>query len=272
MVAIARALLWLSAVIPCQAFVNGRLEGHHPSVVSTYTEHKKCPLRQSVLPELRGGATALNGAGDYSGAARALFGNLVSPAAMLTGGLVPLGFLAAPLPDDTPINKKLRCLYSLLAVLSLVNELMVIIYATIASNKLTETVIAPASSVYELIKRDFELPWIAVNVHFLCGLFGFMSLVGMRAYTLFPKQINTAAAGFVGSALFIMSSIVNRRVSGGAGQGKGFGNSILSLMIRYAVLLYNQWKACRGVMTTIGILLGIASMVQAFRALSAPES
>lgn len=52
--------------------------------------------------ELRGGGDSflkVTGA-DYSDAAKALFGNIIGPASMLTGGLVPLGFLAEPLPYD----------------------------------------------------------------------------------------------------------------------------------------------------------------------------
>jgi hypothetical protein len=230
------------------------------------------PLR----PELRGGQSisSLNAGAlaDYSGAARVLFSNIISPAALLAGGLVPLGFLAAPLPGDKPLHKKLRCIYSLLSVVSLSSELMAIVYATVAANKLTETTVVPAASAFALIQRDYELSWIATNVHFLFGLFGFLSMIGLRAYTIFPKKLNHAAAGIVGASLLGMCSVVNRGVSAGDASGSSYGNSILSLVTRYGILLTKQLKNTGGIMSMTGIALGIVSTALAVRAIFSAES
>ena len=81
------------------------------------------------------------------------------------------------------------------------HELLAIMYATVATNKLTEVASAPAASVFALIKRDYELPWVATNVHFMLGLFGFCSMVMLRALCIFPGTRNSSAAGLAFSAL-----------------------------------------------------------------------
>ena len=239
------------------------------------SSYERTPAGLPLTP--RGGKTttsSLNAAAlaDYSGAARVLFGNVIGPAAMLAGGLVPLGFLAAPLPGDRPLDKKLRSIYSLLAVLSLSNELMAIVYATVAANKLTETVIVPAASVFDLIQRDYELPWIATNVHFMFGLLGYLSMICLRAYAIFPKKLGTAAAGIAGASLFGMCSVVNRGVSSGDAHGKAFGRSVVSLLTRYVILLFKQLKSTGGIMSMAGIALGLVSMALAVQAMFSAES
>ena len=73
---------------------------------------------------------------------------------MTAGALLPLGFLS-PLPvpneDDKPegtFRKALRLSYQVVAILSLMSELISVMWATVAVNQLTETHIAPAQSVW----------------------------------------------------------------------------------------------------------------------------
>ena len=262
--AILALLLWI-CVIPCSAFVDGR-----PVVRSLAKKPFDAKPLSSLLqrPQLqvRGGATALQ-ASDYSGAARALFGNVIGPASMLVGGLVPLTFLATSLPGDRPIDKKLRKIYFLVSILSLANEFSAIIYATVASNKLVETVVPETASVFELLRTEYELPWVATNVHFMLGLLGFLSLVMMRAYTLFPAELNVASAGFAGSALLLMFNVVNRGVSEGDAAGRRFGRSMASLVVRYIGLLTKQLVEKGGVALAGSIVLGALSSVLAVHAL-----
>ena len=175
---------------------------------------------------------------------------------MLAGGLVPLSFLAPQLPDDTKLQKKLRCMYNIISVLSLASELMCIVYATVASNKLVETAVAPAKSVFELIQRDYELSWIATNVHFMLGLMGFLTMVGLRAYMLFPAKLNTAASGMAVASLLAMISVVNKGVSRGDGKGHALASSLVSLNLRYGVLLMKQIKQSGGVLAVVAIVMG----------------
>lgn len=194
---------------------------------------------------------------DFSGAASSLFGNLIGPASMIAGGLVPLGFLAEKISGDGKNKNRLQTIYFLIAVFSLANELMAIMYATVASNKLTETVVAPAASVFALLQRDYELSWIGTNVHFMTGLFGFMAMIGIRAYAFLPKSIHLPAAGIAGSFFLAMLSVVNRGIAEGNRQGQVFGCSIFSLMMRYVGLLFNQ-SFTRG--HPLAILAGILGL------------
>ena len=203
---------------------------------------------------------------DYSDAARALFGNVIGPAAMLVGGLVPLGFLAGPLPGDSMVHKRLKSLYHMLSVFSLANQLTAIVYATVACNKLTETVVAPAASVFALLQRDYELQWLGVNVHFLAGLLGFMSMICLRAYTLFPKKQKGPATGLAVSALLGMFSIVNRGVAEGNRAGQVFACSIPSLCTRYILLLVKQIQSTGGIMAISALALGTISTIFALKA------
>lgn len=262
-------LLGLSLLLGCHGFT---LDG--PVRISSLKKRSMTTPSQSiddVVTRLRGGDTALSAGADYSGAAQALFGNMIAPASMLAGGLVPMSFLAPPIPDDTPLKKKLGCLYNIISVLSLSSELLCIIYATVASNKLVETVAGPAKSVFELILRDYELSWIATNVHFVAGLFGFLSLVGIRAYTLFPKRLNVAAAGASFSSLLGMWSVVNYGISRGDGAGHAYGRSVIALNLRYGALLIKQLREKGGVLTVLAIGLGLVSAVLGVRALLTPE-
>ena len=192
------------------------------------------PMKLGLL-RLRGG-TPQAALLDHSAAAAGLFNNMKTPATLLFGALVPLGFLA-PLPDsaDGKPYATLRRLHLLLAVFSLSNELISVIYATAASNRLIETAIAPSASVFCLLERDFELPWLATNVHFLLGVAGAMTMVGMRVFLSFAgSPLAVAAVGASASALILMTEVINAEV---ARSGRG---SFGTLIVRYMYLLFSQ--------------------------------
>jgi len=266
--AVLRALLCMPivGVTSCHVFVpESIIERRHPGAKPKQTIPVSLAARRPEL-FIRGGDA------DYRGEAQGLFGNLIGPATFLAGSLVPLGFLAPPLPGRKTCHKRIRYAYSLLAVFSLCNEASAIVYATVASNKLTEIASAPAASVFDLIKRDYELSWIATNVHFLFGLFGFLSMIGVRALMCFPAQLNKATAGIAVSALLGMCSVVNRGVVAGDGSGHMYGNSILTLVTRYIVLLVNQVQKSGGILAMASISLGVVSLALALHAVIACES
>ena len=129
----------------------------------------------------------------------------------------------------------MRRLHTLLAVFSLSNELISVIYATAASNRLVETTIAPAASVFCLLERDFELAWLATNVHFLLGVAGAMIMVGMRVFLSFAgSPLAVAAVGVSTSALILMTEVINAEV---ARSGRG---SFATLIVRYVYLLFSR--------------------------------
>jgi len=96
--------------------------------------------------------TAIKGLAQFAPEAASLFHNMNTPASILAGSVVPLGFLGA-LEIEGPANeskiiKTLRVLYSVVAVMTFASEILVVIWSTVSTNRLIETTIAPAESVW----------------------------------------------------------------------------------------------------------------------------
>ena len=77
----------------------------------------------------------------------------------------------------------------LLAVLSLLSELLAVMYSSIAINKLVEVPSPPTAGVSDLISQKYELAWLGTNFHFLLGMMGFGLLVGNRVYIAFGNPV-----------------------------------------------------------------------------------
>ena len=123
--------------------------------------------------------------GDHRAVVSGLFNNMRTPAALVGGAIVPLGIITAPVVDPARDGKRTRFLkraYQLVALCSMYNELLAIVYATIACNKLAEVDNGLTRSCTHLIGRDYELEWIGTNLHFLGGLAGFGAMVGLRLW------------------------------------------------------------------------------------------
>jgi hypothetical protein len=187
---------------------------------------------------------------DYTSAAVSLFNNMKTPASIIAGAMVPIGFLS-PLPltvDEDQHDGKfamfLRRVYPAVSVVALCSELISVMWATVAVNQLTETNIEAASSVWHLIQRDFSLPWVATNAHFVIGMMGFLWVISSRAYFMAGKgPAGTSVAGLAFSSMLLTVSIVNRGVAaGGGGGGVRFGSNILALLREYTVQLIK--RAC----------------------------
>mmetsp|Transcript_24277 Transcript_24277/g.35982 ORF Transcript_24277/g.35982 Transcript_24277/m.35982 type:complete len:267 (-) Transcript_24277:218-1018(-) len=254
---------------------------------------------------------------DYAPAAASLFNNMKTPASILAGAMIPLGFLS-PLPQPpahvkavpSSTNKKgkqeeetdlaiaitksfdrmIRKSYLLVTLFSFGSELLAIIWSTVAVNQLTETAVAPAESVWALLKRDwYDLAWAATNSHFFFGMLGFMWMVGTRAYLMVqakPWNINPVSAGdetntntmsiasilMVASSFLLMISIVNRGVASGGGQaGNTYGGSVISLFSHYLTLLFEQAFGLAispiGPLEILSIVFGASSIFVAAKAI-----
>jgi len=194
--------------------------------------------------------TELRALAQHAAAAASLFDNMRGPASMIAGSIVPLGFLAKlPIAADGQVEgwfaRTLRRMYVLVTVASLTNVLLSVMYSTVASNQLTETVVAPAASVWALIQRDFNLAWLGTNAHFVAGIFGFMWMVGTRAYLSVtvsgqPCMVAASAVGMAVAGLLLMVSVVNRGVAAGGGGEMTYGNNFLALISKYIALLLKQ--------------------------------
>lgn len=182
---------------------------------------------------------------DYAPAAASLFNNMKLPAAVVTAGMISLGFATRfpELPRDT-LDKvyptsiraqvaKLERLHIVLGLLSVTSELIVVLWAAVAVNQLTERQFEPARNVWDLIHRDCDLAWSAVNSHYILGIIGFVGMLWLRAYVMLlassaSKSLVNAASTGTASATLLMISIVNRGVESGGGTAVDrYGNTIL---------------------------------------------
>lgn len=180
-----------------------------------------------------------------------LFGNMRVPAALIAGAIVPLATFAGPVLSklDSPALASAKRLHFLVAATALTHSLLSCLYATVAVSHLTESEVQPASSVVELLSRDYELSWIGCNVCFNIGLSGLLGLVGLSGY------INMGAAETSGadvllpmvcgiSAVILHAlSIINDGVDSDGdmaqqwGRERAFGGTFATLYLRYIKLL-----------------------------------
>jgi len=207
---------------------------------------------------------------DYTSDAISLFDNMRAPAALLAGGLVPLGILGAEAvkEGDKPLVKGLKKASILLAVASLLNEIFAVTQASIAINKLVEVPSPPTSSVAELIskKQRYELLWLGTNFHFLAGMMGFGLLVGIKAYLMFGNPIGNLAIGLTASFFLGALATINRGVAFGTGDGDGrFASNFFGLTLRYFGLMAKE--STTGVCSMAYVIISLATAVQAVRVL-----
>ena len=144
---------------------------------------------------------------------------------------------------------------------SLISELLTVVIATITRNMLVETAVpATASLKALLLEGEYAWAWCGCNVHFLLGLFGFVSAVTLNAFISFGGSccIGPALTCGVGSALLLMLSAVNRAV--GAGSVRA-GGSLLGLLGRYGSLLLAEVFVGKKVAVALALILGVAAAV-----------
>lgn len=152
-------------------------------------------VQQKPTDALGVAAAAAGALKDHSGAVAGLFNNMRTPAALIGGALVPIGMLTAPTiqKDDSKFDRIAKRVNILLAVSSLLSEVLAVVYASIAINKLTEVPSPLTANVADLISQKYELAWLGTNIHFLYGLLGFGLIVGGKAYFLFGNPVGKIA-------------------------------------------------------------------------------
>lgn len=185
---------------------------------------------------------------DFSGLASGLFNNMRTPAALIGGAIVPLGILSAPplVEGESKRNRLLKKANMLLAIASLLSEILAITYSTVAINKLAEVNFPLTAGVSDLISNHFELAWIGTNVHFLLGMFGFGLLVGTKAYFTYGPQVGKIAGSWSLAAFCQCSSVVNKGIAMGHGDALNsefhYAKNLFSLCISYLRLILSNAK------------------------------
>jgi hypothetical protein len=203
----------------------------------------------------------------FAPAASKLFSNMITPASILAGAMVPIGFVA-PLAfrvteNESKLATILRRLYPFLCVMTLTSQLVSIMWASVAVNQLAESPVEMAESVWHLLQRDMALPWAAVNSHFVVGMLGFMCVIGTRAFFMAEQGLaGKCAAGLAISGLASMTSVVNRGVASGGGfPSQRYGSSVLALFRAYITLLIKRSVQNFGLLELTGAGLAVASIV-----------
>jgi len=198
---------------------------------------------------------------DHSGAAAGLFNNMRTPAALIAGSIVPLALITAPeiKPSDTRMTKLFKKGNMLLAIFSLLHQIIAITYSTMAINKIAELSYLPTAGVAEFLAMHHNLSWVGTNVHFLLGLFSFGCLAVAKPYFIYGKNLGNVAACWVGAATMFCISIVNKGISMGSGTIKDTNSKIASnlagLMIAYGKLLFTWSKGKLLPIMAFGLIL-----------------
>lgn len=212
-------------------------------------------LEPSTAFASQGGATgaAAKIMTDHSQAAIGLFGNMRAPAALIGGSLVPLGIITAlPITStDSKIDKLLKRGTMIIAVASLLSEILAVTYSSIAINKLAEIPSPLTAGVAELIEQNHELAWVGTNIHFLAGLMGFALIAGSKAYSIYGNPVGKVAIGWSVAAFLQALSVVNKGIAmgssnsidGGGGVTSRFASNMFTLTLRYIVLIAKGAKS-----------------------------
>lgn len=219
----------------------------------------------------------------YDKEAAALFNNMRLPAAIIGGSILPLGF-GFPLKTDQRFGfgvsdqtlAYVDRVHLVVAILSLLSELIAVVYSTVAVNELTEVAVRPTADVMALLQGEYEMAWLGCNVYFLlgatrrarahdahtqahgppahptrarasaAGLLGLAVMIAMRAWLQFGPVFGLVPVLFTLAAVLLMLSIVNEgaakasAVGARTRSGSRLGSSFLPLSVRYVRLL------CRG--------------------------
>lgn len=219
-----------------------------------------------------GGTTAMNAAvpSQFAPDAASLFRNMITPASIMAGGALGLAsqvdFHGDPAREGK-FAQILRKVFPLACVAAYTSHLLVVVWASVAVNQLSENKPALAASVWDLIQRDFALEWAAVNGHFVLGLLGFMWLVATKAFFIGGQgPMGQSAFALVLSAMLSAVSIVNRGIAKGGGTpGLQFGSSVIGLLHTYITLFYKRSIAAFSPLEWTAVMLATASLFHAAR-------
>jgi hypothetical protein len=219
-------------------------------------------LRILLLAPIIVAVTGANELKDYSSAVVGLFNNMRTPAALISGSIVPLGIMTAPTiqESDSRKLKVMKTLYIVLSVTSLLSEILAVTYASIAINKLVEVPQPATTGVAELIEQNHELAWVGTNIHFLFGMMGFALIVGLRVYFSFGERVGNLAIGWSVAAFLQALSIVNAGIAMGHGDEgdmqSRFASNFFFLNIRYIqlVAVHAQGGIARGGVCGLGAI------------------
>ena len=213
---------------------------------------------------------------DYSHEAVNMFNNMRTPAALVAGACLPLGFaFAFPAKEDSPQLRALKRANVALGFLSVNSELLAIVFSTNAINRLTDeagSASVMATSLASLLKRDFPQFWLGVYVHFIVGIAGLIAMVGIRSWIAVGPLYGQPLVLLTGAIGFRLMAACNRGITvEDFGQGPGGGN-VGYLALRYLGLTVAATWRHRRLLDGLSLaLLAVAVVTIARRANRAGE-
>lgn len=189
-----------------------------------------------------------------------LFNNLRTPAALVAGACLPLGF-GLPLPSerDSATVRAIKRGVVLLGFLSFTSELLAVTFATNAISRLHmpsifDAEMLAASSVHEVLTHPSLISfWLGVYVHFVLGIVGLVTISGLRACLVVGPQFAMPVGLLSWAILLRLKSAVNRSVVC-AQFGSG---SFVGLLARYCLITAKAaWHARRACdLASIGLIV-----------------
>jgi hypothetical protein len=208
---------------------------------------------------------AVGALADYSAAATGLFNNMRAPAALIAGSLVPIGILSAPTidKDDSPGIKLLKKANIIIAVASLLSEILAVIYSSIAINKIAEIAQPQTTGVAQLLAEKHELAWLGTNIHFLFGMMGFALIVGSKSFFLCGSELGKVTISWSIAAFLQALAIVNRGIAQGSvgdNVSSQFASNFFMLIVKYISAVIKASKG--GVCSYAAIAVGAYAMYQ----------
>lgn len=193
---------------------------------------------------------------DFSGAASGVLGSYRVPAMLLVGGAYG-GVFALPLNSaDSIVMQLAKRSYIIVGLLTVVCELLSVVCATMAMDKLallpkSKVILAP--DLKGFLVANSEMEFVTCRLTFLGGLIGFGVMCGMRAWiSLSCPPFGKLSIAVITSGIAFMLAAISENLSF---ENKG----IPSLLRSYFAVLWKKLKVAK-VSYVLATLIALASM------------
>jgi hypothetical protein len=166
-------------------------------------------------------ASPLGVMANYGGAATSFFSDVRVPAALISGSALAAFFTLVDVDKESQgrIERFVWFLYHGFGLLALMLSLNVVVTATASGNELLLGFRDPmATSVYALLKREYEFEFVLTRWSFFTSIFSFLACVVTRTLLEFKllrrkdPLLSVFCLSSVGALFFHLVSFVNQRL------------------------------------------------------------
>jgi hypothetical protein len=175
---------------------------------------------------------------EHNAEASNLFGNVRIPAALFAGASAGAAFALPIMPGVGVKMGLVQRVYSLLMMSALSSEILAVVVSTLAVSSLATRKTPRTLNVGALLRQEYELEWVAVRFHFLCGLIMFITGIGLRAWiTIACPIIAKAALGIILSSAALCVAFIQDVEQHQADDCGGLLDGFAKLPTKYFTLL-----------------------------------